>query len=107
MLRLTELKLPLDHLPEALPAAIVQRLNISADVLLDFSIFKRSHDARKAHAVLLIYSVDVTLKDEAAVLKKLRGERTVMPTPDMGYRFVAHAPDKLSSRPLAKQPVSR
>ena len=51
MLRLTELKLPLDHLPEALPAAIVQRLAIAPDALLDFSIFKRSHDARKAHAV--------------------------------------------------------
>ena len=100
MLRLTELKLPLDHPPEALPAAIVQRLAIAPDALLDFSIFKRSHDARKAHSVLLIYSVDVTLKDEAAVLKNMRGERAVMPTPDSAYRFVAHAPDKLSARPL-------
>ncbi|MHB8914359.1 MAG: NAD(P)/FAD-dependent oxidoreductase [Thiobacillus sp.] len=100
MLRLTELKLPLNHLPEALPAAIVQRLNIAADALLDFSIFKRSHDARKAHAVLLIYSVDVTLNDEAAVRKKMRGDRTVMLTPDMTYRFVAHAPQNLAVRPL-------
>ena len=100
MIRLTELKLPLDHPPEALPAAIVQRLGIAPDALLDFSIFKRSHDARKAHAVLLIYSVDVNVKDEAAVLKKMRGERNVMPTPDMAYRFVAHAPDRLSMRPL-------
>ena len=100
MIRLTELKLPLDHLPEALLAAIVQRLGIAPDALLDFSIFKRSHDARKAHAVLLIYSVDVNVKDEASVLKKMRGERNVVPTPDMTYRFVAHAPDKLSMRPL-------
>jgi len=100
MIRLTEIKLPLDHPPEALPAAIVQRLGIASDALLDFSIFKRSHDARKAQAVLLIYSVDVNVKDEASVLKKMRGERSVMPTPDMGYRFVAHAPDKLSTRPL-------
>ena len=100
MLRLTELKLPLDHPPEALPAAIVQRLAIAPDALLDFSIFKRSHDARKAHAVLLIYSVDVTLKDEAALLKKMRGDRTVMPTPEMAYRFVGHAPENLSHRPL-------
>ena len=100
MLRLTELRLPLDHPPEALPAAIVQRLNIAPDALLDFSIFKRSHDARKAHTVLLIYSVDVTLKDEAAVLKKMRGERTVMPAPDMAYGFVGHAPETISYRPL-------
>ena len=100
MLRLTELRLPLDHPPEALPAAIVQRLNIAPDALLDFSIFKRSHDARKAHTVLLIYSVDVTLKDEAAVLKKMRGERTVVPAPDMAYGFVGHAPETISYRPL-------
>ena len=100
MLRLTELKLPLDHPPEALRTAILQRLSVADSELVDFTIHKRSHDARKAHAVLLIYSVDVTLKDEAAVLKKMRGERTVMSTPDMAYRFVAHAPDKLSARPL-------
>ena len=100
MLRLTELKLPLDHTPEALPAAIVQRLGIAAEALLDFSIFKRSHDARKAHAVLLIYSVDVTVQDEAALLKKMRGERTVMPTPDTNYHFVGRAPENLSHRPL-------
>ena len=100
MLRLTELKLPLNHPQEALPAAIVQRLNIAADALLDFSIFKRSHDARKAHAVLLIYSVDVTLRDEASVLKKMRGDRTVMQTPDMRYRFVGHAPQNLAVRPV-------
>ena len=100
MLRLTELKLPLDHPPEALRAAILQRLGIADIALLDFTIFKRSHDARKAHEVSLIYSVDVTLANEPAVLKKLRGVRGVMPTPDMAYRFVAHAPDKLSARPL-------
>ena len=100
MLRLTELKLPLDHPPEALRTAILQRLSVADSELVDFTIHKRSHDARKAHAVLLIYSVDVTLRDEAAVMKKMRGERTVMPTPDMSYRFVAHAPDHLSARPL-------
>ena len=100
MIRLTELKLPLDHPPEALPAAIVQRLNIAADALIDFSIYKRSHDARKAHAVLLIYSVDVTLRDEAAVLKTMRGDRTVMETPDMNYRFVGDAPQHLVVRPV-------
>ena len=100
MIRLTELKLPLDHPPEALRTAILQRLSVADSELVDLTIHKRSHDARKAHAVLLIYSVDVTLKDESAVLKKMRGERTVMPTPDMAYRFVAHAPDHLSARPL-------
>jgi hypothetical protein len=100
MLRLTELKLPLDHPPEALPAAILQRLQITADELIEFSIFKRSHDARKAQALLLIYSVDVSVKEEARILKKLGNDRTVMPSPDMRYQWVARAPDKLALRPV-------
>ena len=69
MLRLTELKLPLDHPPEALRAAILQRLAIKDDDLLSVSIFKRSVDARKKQAMLLIYTLDIEARNEAALLK--------------------------------------
>ena len=49
MLRLTELKLPLDHADDALRPAIVQRLGIADNDLLTFSVFKRSYDARKKY----------------------------------------------------------
>ena len=100
MLRLTELKLPLDHPPAALRAAILQRLGIADDDLLSFSIFKRSYDARKKHALLLIYAVDVEVKNEAALLKKFRTDRHLAPTPDMAYHFVGQAPEKLTERPI-------
>ena len=100
MLRLTELKLPLDHPPEALRAAILQRLELADDALVGFSIFKRSYDARKKHALLLIYAVDVEVKNEAALLKKFRTDRHLAPAPDMDYRFVGHAPENLRERPL-------
>ncbi len=100
MLRLTELKLPLDHPPEALRTAILQRLGIRDDALQGVSIFKRAYDARKKHALLLVYSVDVAVKDEAAVLKKFRNDAHVKPTPDMDYRFVGYAPEHLDERPL-------
>ncbi|HYP69014.1 MAG TPA: NAD(P)/FAD-dependent oxidoreductase [Thiobacillaceae bacterium] len=100
MLRLTELKLPLDHSPKALPEAIAQRLAISATELLEVKVFKRSYDARKPNALLLIYTVDVTVKDEAALLNKLCHDRNVMPTPDASYHFVGHAPEKLGTRPV-------
>ena len=61
MLRITELKLPLDHDTAALPAAIVERLGIDAADLLCFSVFKRSYDARKKANILLIYQLDVEL----------------------------------------------
>jgi len=100
MLRLTELKLPLDHPPEALRAAILQRLAIMDDELLRFSIFKRSFDARKKHAMLLIYALDVEVKNEAALLKQFRNDRHLMPTPDTTYRFVGQATEPLASRPI-------
>ncbi|MDB5801609.1 MAG: dependent oxidoreductase family protein [Rhodocyclales bacterium] len=100
MLRLTEVKLPLDHPHEDLHAAILQRLGIAPAELLSFSIFKRSHDARKKSAIALIYSVDVTVHNEAALLKRLKGVSHVMPTPDMAYRFVAQAPATLPERPI-------
>ena len=100
MLRLTEIKLPLDHPPEALRAAILKRLGIADGDLLDVHIFKRAYDARKKHALLLVYSVDVEVKGEAALLKKFRNDAHVRPSPDMDYQFVGHAPESFDERPL-------
>ena len=100
MLRLTELKLPLDHPPDALRAAIVQRLGLADAELVDFSIFKRSYDARKKHALLLVYAVDAEVRHEAALLKKFRNDHRVAPTPDMSYRFVGRAPETIDERPV-------
>jgi hypothetical protein len=100
MLRLTELKLPLDHPPAALRPALCARLGINDADLLGYTIFKRSHDARKKSAIVLIYQVDVELRDEAAVLARLNDDRHVVPTPDMDYKFVARAPAGLEERPV-------
>jgi uncharacterized FAD-dependent dehydrogenase len=92
MLRLTELRLPLNHPEDALRPAIVQRLRIRDADLLRFTVFKRSHDARKKHAMVFIYTVDCELRDEAQVLAQFDGDRHVGPAPDTRYRFVGHAP---------------
>ncbi len=94
MLRLTEIKLPLHHTEEELPAAIVETLGIKSDELLSFSIFKRSYDARKKSSILLIYHLDVTLSDEneKAVLEKFAKQAFVKESPDTSYKFVAQAP---------------
>ena len=59
MLRLTDLKLPLEHSDDALRAAILLRLGVSAQELLGYSVYKRSYDARKRGHIVLIYSLDV------------------------------------------------
>ena len=92
MLRITELRLPLNHADNALRSAIVMRLGIEDPALKGFSIFKRSHDARKKSAVVLTYTVDCELADEAAVFKRLEGQPHIRPTPDTGYHVIGHAP---------------
>jgi len=102
MIRLTELKLPLDHAEDALPALVAQTLGIAAAALQNVHIHKRSFDARKAD-LLKVYIVDVTLADatqENALLAKFAGNPHILPTPDMAYRTVGQAPAGLPLRPV-------
>jgi uncharacterized FAD-dependent dehydrogenase len=96
MLRITDIKLPLDHPESALRDAILARLGIAADELSGFTVAKRSYDARKRGAIVLIYSVDVETPREAELLRRMQQADTplrhVVPTPDTTYRFVARAP---------------
>jgi len=100
MIRLSDLKLPLDHEPEALPAAICARLGISREELIDWAVARRGWDARKKAHIFLIYSVDVTLADEAAVLARFEGDSQVRRSPDTEYRFVAKVEDWQGPRPI-------
>ncbi|GJI88126.1 hypothetical protein RugamoR1_12890 [Rugamonas sp. R1(2021)] len=90
MLRLNEVKLPLNHTEDQLPAAILARLDIPAAELLGYTVFKRSYDARKKTAIVLIYALDVQVRDEAALLKRLSHDVHLMPSPDTSYKFVAN-----------------
>ncbi len=100
MLRLSDLKLPLDHAADALETAVLQRLGISRPQLVGYTVFRRGWDARKRSAISLIYSLDIEVKDEAAVLARLAGDRNIAITPDTSYKHVARAPENRSPRPL-------
>ena len=100
MLRLTEIKLPLDHAPDAIRAAALKRLKIDDGELLSYAIFRRGYDARKRADIHLVYSLDVDVRNEAAVLKKMRGDPKVSIAPDTSYQFVAKAPAELVLRPV-------
>ncbi len=103
MLRITELRLPLAHPPQALRTAIAELLGIAEGAIRNFNIFKRSHDARKKSALTFIYTVDVETAeagDEAALLDKHAADPKIVATPDTRYRFVARAPAHLAERPV-------
>ncbi|HVE53189.1 MAG TPA: hypothetical protein VNB23_07365, partial [Ramlibacter sp.] len=74
MLRLTELRLPLDHAEDALRPAVLRKLGVADADLLSFSVFRRAYDARKKTAIVLIYTVDCEVRDQAAVLAAKQGD---------------------------------
>ncbi|EOC1803492.1 NAD(P)/FAD-dependent oxidoreductase [Vibrio cholerae] len=100
MIRLTELKLPLNHEEGALLDAIAAKLKISAQQVLSFTLFRRGYDARKKSDIQLIYTVDVEVANPEKLLAKFSKDQHVRPTPDMSYKFVAKAPENLPERPL-------
>jgi hypothetical protein len=92
MLRITELRLPLGHAADALRPAVLARLGLADAELTQFTVFKRSYDARKKSAIVLIYTLDCELADEPAVLRRCAADPHVKPSPDTRYRHLAHAP---------------
>jgi uncharacterized protein len=92
MLRLSQIKLPLDHPDEALRQAILQKLHLAPEDLTDFTIVKRSYDARKKKQITLVYIVDVETPKEKALLKRFKKDAAITVAPDMTYRPVASAP---------------
>ena len=101
MLRLTELKLPLDHPADALPALICATLGIAAQDLIGHAVFKRSIDARKAELLqVYITDIDVAPALQTALLAKFAGNPHILPTPDMAYRLVTQASNFVGPRPV-------
>ncbi|HQT59593.1 MAG TPA: NAD(P)/FAD-dependent oxidoreductase [Acidiphilium sp.] len=98
MIRLTEIRLPLDHTPDALRDAVLARLGIGEAALRGFTVFRRAVDARRKAAIVLTYTIDVEAEDEAELLARHAASRHVGPTPDIGYRLP-------QSRPPARRPI--
>jgi len=100
MLRITELKLPLDHPECAIKTAIINRLGIGADELISYTVFRQGHDARKRNSISLVYTLDVDTKNQQAILARLQDDPHISLTPDNTYHFVTRAPKNLTSRPI-------
>ena len=100
MLRLTDIKLPLNHDEQALEKAVLATLGIDAEQLNAINVFKRGYDARNNKDIQLIYTLDVDVSNEDSLLEKFIKQTHVRPTPDMQYKFVATAPENLTERPV-------
>jgi uncharacterized FAD-dependent dehydrogenase len=100
MLRLTDIKLPLNHDEQALELAILSKLNIEKSQLLSFEMFKRGYDARNNRNINLIYTLDLEVENQDQLLAQFANDQHVRLTPDMAYKFVAQAPENLTNRPV-------
>ena len=102
MIRLSNIKLPLDHDDQALAQTILTTLDITADQLISFNMFRRGYDARKKSNIFLIYTLDVevTSELESVLLLKFSDDQLIKATPDLDYHYVAQAPTELTERPI-------
>ena len=66
--------------------AVLARLGIADAALKAMQVFRRGYDARKPQAIMLVYTLDVEVADEAALLARHAGDQRIGPAPDTGYR---------------------
>ena len=107
MIRLNELKLPIDHVHEDLVALVCQRLSITPQDLTCVAVFRRSVDARKA-SLFFVYVVDVSLAgsdQEAAVHLRLGATARATLAPDTAYRNPVRAPADWPARRVPRPVV--
>ena len=100
MIRLSNIKLPLNHDEDALVNIILSTLEISSDQLLSFEVFRRGYDARKKANIFLIYTLDVETSINPLLLEKFVDNPLIKTTPDLIYHAVAQAADDLTERPV-------
>ena len=100
MLRLTEVRLGLNHPEDELKAAILRTLGIPEPELLDYRIRRRGYDARKSGGILFVYTLDVEVEDEAALLKRFQNSHRISRAPDEVHRYPVQAPPNIKTRPV-------
>lgn len=99
MIRLTQIKLPADHTPEALKKKIAKLLRIEPEEILKLHIRKRSLDARKKPELFYSYTVDVSVRREKELLHKGKNPQISL-CKEEHYHFPEAGEERLRERPL-------
>ncbi|MBE0493657.1 MAG: NAD(P)/FAD-dependent oxidoreductase [Thiomicrospira sp.] len=100
MIRITNVKLPLNHNEAELEQAILATLGITKTQLIETTVFRRGFDARSKNNISLLYTLDLNVQNEAELLQQHSQNQNVRLTPDMRYKYVALAPADLTERPV-------
>ncbi len=97
MLRIDNLSMPLDYTQQTLTEAVLRKMRIPADMLQSVTIAKKSVDARNKSDVHFVISVDAKVRQEDAVLKRLK--------PGIAARSAAVAAPVLPRQSFVRPPV--
>jgi uncharacterized protein len=103
-IRLTDIKLPLDHDQVALEQAVCERLGVKRAQIKRVEVFRRGYDARKKSDVHFIYTLDVETNDNVGIVSRAKRNKAaaqfVTQSPDTFYKFVTRAKPSVSGRPV-------
>ncbi|MDO4344427.1 MAG: FAD-dependent oxidoreductase [Eubacteriales bacterium] len=105
MIRIQQLRLPLDYTDETLKKAAAEALHIPLEQVQRLHLVKRSLDARKKQDIHYIAALDVQVKKENAILHKQKNanitavQETVYQYPTPGSRRLSQPPVIAGSGP--------
>ena len=85
--RLSNIKLPLGHKPEAIRQAVLAYLNLEDQKLRDIFVYRRGYDARKKAKIHFIYTLDLSFAKDVD-LAALEENYHLQPAPHMLYQPV-------------------
>lgn len=99
MIRINQIKLPIEHGEAELEQKVLKALKIKKNQLLKYKIAKKSIDARKKPELFYVYSVDAFVENESAVLKK-DNDNNIMSTKLKKYEIQTASEHSFAKRPV-------
>lgn len=99
MIRVSQLKLPVEHSEEQFYQKIEKSLKIKRDQIKKLQIVKKSIDARKKPEVSIVYSVDVWVDKEEKILKH-SGNKNAVCVKEKKYKVPEHGTECMNHRPV-------
>ncbi len=101
MIKISQLKLPIQYTDQDFMHAITKVLRLPPDKIKGYSVIKKSIDARKKENIRYIFTVEVTVSNEkeTSLINRLKNPN-VMISEDIPYSFHPSGSNKLSDRPI-------
>ena len=99
MIRINQMKMPIDHNMEQLYGKAAKLLKINITQINKLEIQKKSIDARRKPELYLVYSLNVLVDNETAIIKKVN-DKNIMLIKQKKYHFGADGTEELGHRPV-------